>query len=137
MDELLTKSEYTKMQLLDQWITQLIYPGKISEFIQEIEGHSEPGVEVYRRFVFYTEEHQYFIVAIDRENDGGYLGCQVQTRKPRAGEDWLRGNDLSDGPFDKDTWVDIINSIIRYEVVKLSKYVKPKGERSYDDSTRE
>ncbi len=117
--------EETKMQQLDRWLNQLIYPGKLSDFIQDIEGQCEPGVEVYRRFAFYTEEYQYFIIAIDREKDEGYLGCQVQVRKARAGEDWLRGNDLADGIFDEDTWSDIINSIIRYEVVKLSKYLKP------------
>lgn len=126
MDDEPTKmKDYTKMEQLDHWITKLIYPGKSKDFLHELEGHSTPGEEVYRRFGFYTEEHQYFIVAIDRTKDKGYLGCVVQTRKPRPGEDWLRGNDLSDGPFNKNTWNSIVNSIVRYEIVKLSKYLKP------------
>ncbi len=117
--------EYSKMEMLDQWIKQLVYPGKLNEFIHELEGHCTPGKEVYRRFGFYTEEHQYFIVASDRTNDRGYLGCQVQSRKARPGEDWLRGNDLPDGAFNKNTWDGIVNAIVRYELVKVSKYIKP------------
>lgn len=115
----------SKMEILNYWIKQLVYPGKIQEFIHELEDHSTPGEEIYRRFSIYTEDHQYFIVAIDRINNEGYLGCQAQSRKARPGEDWLRGNDLSDGSFNKDTWDSIINSIVRYELVKVSKYVKP------------
>ena len=73
----------------------------------------------------YTQEHKYQIVAIDRRGEKGYLGCQVSTRKFRAGEDWLRGNDLPDGPFSRATWERILNAIIRYEIVELSKYKRP------------
>ena len=128
MSEQVTEmKDYTKMEKLNQWISQLVYPGKSKEFIQELEGHSTPGVEVFRQFAFYTEEYQYIIVAIDRTEDNGYLGCQVQVRKPRPSEDWLRGNDLADGPFNKNTWNDIVESIVRYELVRLSKYLKPEA----------
>uniref|UniRef100_A0A6M3Y4J0 Uncharacterized protein n=1 Tax=viral metagenome TaxID=1070528 RepID=A0A6M3Y4J0_9ZZZZ len=53
----------------------------------------------------------------------GYLGCIAQTRKPRAGEDWNRGNDLADGIYHRGTWNNILNDIIAYELVKV---VKPK-----------
>ncbi len=117
--------EFTKMQQLDIWIEKLIFPGESKNFIQDIEESSIPNVETRRKFVLYTEEHQYIIVAINRERDEGYLGCQVQVRKARAGEDWLRGNDLPDGSFNEETWNNIINSIVRYELVKLTKYLKP------------
>ena len=105
--------EFTKMQQLDLWIKKLIFPGKVKKFIQNIEGSCIPDVEVRSKFVLYTEKHQYIIEAIDRERDEGYISCQVQVRKARAGEDWLRGNDLPDGPFNKDTWDNIINAIVR------------------------
>lgn len=115
----------TRMDMLNDWLDQLIYPGETSNFIQEA-GVEEPSYhELKRKFYLYTEEHKYMIVAIDRENDSGYLGCQVSTRKPRAGEDWARGNDLPDGPFNKNTWNSILNGIIRYEIVKLTEYKKP------------
>lgn len=64
----------------------------------------------------YTNDHVYSISA----TTGGYLGCGAATRKARAGEDWSRGNDLPDGPFNKRTWERIKNSIIGYELQPLS-----------------
>lgn len=117
--------EPTKMELLDQWLKELAFPGDVKNFIQEISGQ-DTETEVTRKFCFYTNNNQYFITAIERfgENDS-YLGCQVSTRKHRAGEDWIRGNDLPDGPITKKTWNIIINAIINYELVKLSDYKKP------------
>ncbi len=127
--------EYTKMEKLNQWIDQLIFPGKSKNFIQELEDLSIPMIEVYRKFCFYTENHTYFIIAKDRAKEDGYLGCQVQCRKPRPGEDWLRGNDLPDGKFTKATWDIIEKAILNYELVKLSKYLKPEtGVIQNDDS---
>jgi len=116
--------EATKMQMLNQWMKELIYPGEPKNFFQEISGEGQPG-EVKRRFCFYTEEHIYFIVAIERSANDSYLGCQVQTRKNRAGEDWSRGNDLPDGDLNKKTWDQIVYAIVSYEMVKLSKFQRP------------
>jgi hypothetical protein len=122
----ITDKEPTKMQMLDQWIKELVYPGKVTDFIQEISG-SGNGQEVHRSLCFYTENHQYFISAIERfkGNETSYLGCQVSSRKARAGEDWVRGNDLPDGEFNKKTWDRIIYAIVSYELVKLSPFQKP------------
>ena len=46
--------------------------------------------------------------------------CTVETRKPRAGEDWHRGNDLSDGPLTREVLEQIKNAIIAYELEVLS-----------------
>lgn len=115
----------TKMDILNDWLDNLIFPGDTSNFIQDAGVEEPAGTEIKRKFYLYTNAHKYMIVAIDRENDKGYLGCQVSTRKQRAGEDWFRGNDLADGPFNKDTWNNILNSIIRYEIVKLTTYRRP------------
>lgn len=109
---------------LDRWIKQLTFPADKKTLIMELSGHGSPE-EVYRSFCFFTRDHQYNIVAIDRPGEDGYLGCQVSTRKPRAGEDWNRGNDLPDGPFTKDTWDNIVRGIVRYELVQLSEYQRP------------
>ena len=82
-------------------------------------------IELRACVYLYTDEYHYQIIAIDREEDDGYLGCQVSSRKPRAGEDWTRGNDLPDGPFNRETWNKILNAMINYELVKLTKYKKP------------
>ena len=71
-------------------------------------------------FCVFTHDHRYYIGT----RDGQYLGCTVTCRKPRAGEDWGRGNDLPDGKFCRETWDRIKNSIIAYELVKIAKPVR-------------
>jgi len=120
-----SKSNVEKMELLDEWLEELVYPGKSEDFIHHTKGYGSPDGETYREFSFYTDEYRYRIVAIDRPNDDGYLGCQTSTRKFRPGEDWHRGNDLPDGPFVRDTWDNILKGIVKYELVLLSKHTKP------------
>jgi hypothetical protein len=83
------------------------------------------------RIRLYTETNCYAIVAKDRGDPVGelknaYLGCIASTRKPRAGEDWTRGNDLPDGPFSEETWRKILGAIVGYELVKV--HVKQEGD---------
>ena len=122
----ISKKEVTKMDILNQWLKELVFPGDIKNFIEEDCGQSRPeeGL-ISRSFSFYTENHRYFISAIEQKNGEGYLGCSVSARKPRAGEEWLRGNDLPDGPFNKSTWDKILNAIVSYELVRLSEYKRP------------
>ncbi len=51
--------------------------------------------------------------------DDGYLGCIADSRKPRAGEDWTRGSDLSDGPLSEVMWRQILADIVSYELVDV------------------
>ena len=122
----LNDKEATKMQMLDQWLKELVYPGKVDNFVQEIYSQGN-DIKVERHLCFYTEEHIYYINAIERYlgTKKSYLGCQVNARKSRAGEDWVRGNDLPDGEFNKKTWDRIIYAIVCYEIVKLSPFQKP------------
>lgn len=86
----------------------------------------------------FTKEYSYQIVAripkVEKLGGGemltvdGYLGCTTSARKPRAGEDWTRGNDLSDGKYCEETWQRILNDIIAYELVKV---VKTKNRNAY------
>jgi len=131
------------MDNFDKWLEQLIYPREIDDFIEVLydggHGDNNGKFELKKRIVFYTDNNKYFIVAIDRNEDEGYLGCQVSTRKPRAGEDWERGNDLPDGPFNKKTLEQIKNAIIAYELVELSvkKPQDPMEEEMYkNDDTK-
>ena len=73
----------------------------------------------------FTDTNCYSITARDSEDDAGYLGCIASTRKPRAGEDWTRGNDLDDGDLTKETWYRILGDIISYEMVKVHKREEP------------
>jgi hypothetical protein len=119
------KDKKSKQKLLDEWIAKLIFPGNVKDFIQVKSSFRVGDGEEYKEFSFYTEDNKYSIIAIDREKDDGYLGCGVSCRKVRAGEDWIRGNDLPDGPFIEQTWNTIIYAIVNYELVKLSNFKKP------------
>jgi len=55
---------------------------------------------------------------------GGYIGCIVSDRKPRAGEDWIRSSDLSDGDYCIETWYIILNDILCNEMVRISNNKK-------------
>ena len=117
-----------KMQLLDKWLEELIFPGNVEDFVQVFKryGDSTPEfTEHVKEICFYTDQFKYKIYANDRSTDEGYLGCQVTARKMRPGEDWTRGNDLADGPFTEETWLTILRTIVNYELVILSKFTKP------------
>lgn len=69
---------------------------------------------------FYTDNNSYYI-----HYNQNYLGCIASSRKPRAGEDWHRGNDLADGKFSEETWRRILGDIVSYELVKIAKKDTP------------
>lgn len=73
------------------------------------------------RFRLYTAEFRFQILATEREGGGGYLGCTVATRAPRPGEEHVRGNDLADGPFTRETWDQIKNDMIAYSLKEISR----------------
>ena len=116
--------ELTEMELLDQWLEKLVFPGKTKDFIEKLKG-SVDSTQLERRICLYTNEHEYYIRAVQRPDGKSYLGCNVIARKSRAGEDWQRGNDLPDGPFTQETWNKIVYAIVNYELVKLTPYLKP------------
>lgn len=109
--------ETVKEQLL-QWLAALRFPGSREQWEQHliVEEHGY-------RVLLYTQDHMYAIVAkADRPGPDArraYLGCMVSARKPRAGEDWTRGNDLADGPFSQETWDAILRDIVGYELLNL------------------
>ena len=75
----------------------------------------------------YTDTNVYSINAISRIESGikyTYLGCIASARKPRAGEDHTRGNDLPDGKLNENTWRQILAAIVGYELVDI-KSKKP------------
>lgn len=111
----------TKMEQLHEWLKEIVPDKYFTEkYIQSSAGSGNLK-EIKMKYIFYTETNIYFIIAIDRRINGGYLGCMSTPRKPLAGENLTRGNDLPDGSFNKKTWNKIKNSIIKNELVELSK----------------
>lgn len=122
-----------------EWLKEIIPWGKIEDYIQfegahpldwELKDVEKLNVNKRRAYEYgrigvrmFTKDNVYQIGA--RET---YLGCIASKRKPRAGEEWTRGNDLPDGKFDRKTWESIKNRIIAYELVKVAKPQEPMAE---------
>lgn len=92
--------------------------GGMAPYIRNISGAGTPEYKKYCVEIF-TENHKYSISAHERKNDNGYLGCTMDNRKPRAGENHTRGRDCADGELCLDTWIKIMYDIIGCEMVPL------------------
>ena len=102
---------------------QLGYVKKLGEFLNELNQWGKTKFlweygEDYVCISLYTDGQKYHIKA----TKDGYLGCVASCRKPRPGEDWTRGNDLSDGKLDEETWNRIINKKRDCPDPKASRY---------------
>ena len=85
------------------------------------------------RHVLYEETEKYYVARLFTETyrytisggkDGKYMGCTGGTRAPAPGEDWVRGNDLADGVFSKETVERIKSDIISCELREISNYIR-------------
>lgn len=101
-----------------EWLKEISRYSRVEKFILP---DYKNGIHIY----LYTHNYKYSISArppgvdIKGEEKDTYLGCTATTRKPRAGEDWNRGNDLADGKYCIETWRRIVNDIVSYELVKV------------------
>lgn len=71
----------------------------------------------------YTNDYIYHISVTIGESvssKNGYLICTSSCRKKKPGEEHIRGNDISDGSFCSETWIRILNGIIRNELCKIN-----------------
>jgi hypothetical protein len=117
---------------LGGWLKPLCRFNKIEDFV--LADYKENRL----RLKIYTKDHSYSIsIQLPEANkigegklkkgdeaeviNDGYIGCIAQTRKPRAGEEWNRGNDLADGSYSKETFEEIVHDILAYELVKVLK----------------
>lgn len=120
-----TKQFWDDYILTDADYRDYLYPDHRGN--EESRKKFEPLRDNHLHVILFTNDHLYYISAgLPRESGGtGYLGCIADTRKPRAGETWTRGNDLPDGPLTKETWDSIVRKIVGYELVAK---VKPQKE---------
>ena len=109
-----------KKKDIKSWLKEICRWDRFDWFVKVVKDEDETFI-----CTVYTHDHKYHIVAHDRDNkEKNYLGCTASTRKPRAGEDWERGNDLPDGPYTYKTWLQIKNAIVAYELVKVVRKQK-------------
>lgn len=104
---------------LKSWISSLRY----AKWERDVFIANETETEI--KLWLYSDTNLYAIDASNpsEERPLGYLGCVVSSRKPRAGETWTRGNDLSDGPLMIDIWHRILGDIVSFEMVKVHQHV--------------
>jgi len=104
------------------WLIQIVPYRQIEKYVY-ISDYKDSLDEKRIVVRLYTKNYYYPIHVIKPKNgkSKGYLGAYVQNRKPRAGEEWTRGNDLPDGECNNETWNDIKNGILKYEFVKVVK----------------
>ena len=91
-----------------EWLTENSY---IDESKIQVIDNKPERTSVY----LFTSDHCYRIIAHKT-----YLGCTVSTRRNRPGETWNRGNDLSDGPFTRETYDRIMSGIVGYELKEIA-----------------
>lgn len=76
--------------------------------------------KLYMRAKIWTYNNVYSITAsIHQHYPPGYLGCSYQSRKPRPGEIWNRGNNPAFGKFSEETWCKTLLDIVRYEAEEV------------------
>lgn len=106
----------------DKWVSSIL----IKEEHAKVR---KPHDQLIRKMHLFTETNEYVfdIKGYIPQNDYrpgesiSYLGCIAVSRKERAGENWKRGNDLPDGPCTEKTWSEILQAIVKYELVKIHK----------------
>lgn len=106
----------------ENWLDDLRrYGGR--EGVEVVEYRPVPDIDGERlmRVRIYTDVNCYNITAVERRNGHSYIGCASTCRKPRAGEDWHRGNDLADGSLSRETWQRILADIVSYEMVRVHR----------------
>lgn len=110
------------LHLEKTWLPRLARYGNVDGFVERCDvEESGADDEDRRRYRIYTNDHVYAISAMVKKGEHTYLGCVASARKPRAGEEHTRGNDLPDGTFNYDTWLRIVHAIVGNELVLLEK----------------
>ncbi|KKN72513.1 hypothetical protein LCGC14_0410170 [marine sediment metagenome] len=107
MSALTTYPDTSAQDQLREWFTNRGFRPKHLRW----EWNSEDG-----RVVFSTTKNNYFVVF-----KAAYLGMGASSRLARPGETWLRGNDLPDGKFSKETFDKMMDAVLMYELRAVSE----------------
>ena len=102
----------------EEWLPSICPHSQVKKYVRDVEGEGdEKGVIHTVRL--YTEDTSYQVTALVERNGHTYLGAVSSCRKPRAGEEHLRGHDLPDGPIERKTWDSIVAAIVKDQLVPL------------------
>ena len=107
---------------MKKWLSEIYSPADIEKALHIMKNSK---YELECKAKIWTSVNEYSIVVkIEPDNScvnkfHTYLGASAVSRKPRTGETWNRGNDLSDGKFCEETWRNILKDIIKYETEQV------------------
>lgn len=101
---------------LEEWLKDIAIWGRSKDRFRFSEKDGRGSV------IFCSATHTYHLSFTDT-----YLGATVTSRIARPGEGWLRGNDLPDGAFSRETFDKIIRAVAAYELVPLDPEVASVG----------
>ena len=114
-----------------KWLSEIYSPTELEKAFVIQEKYSSEK-ELYLLMKIFTSVNEYSI-AVSIDENHSYLGGSAISRKPRTGEDWNRGNDLSDGRFCEETWRNILKDIVKYETEQIkSEKWKEKHKTEHD-----
>ena len=118
-------AKQSNREQLIEWMREIVPYNNLEKYVRE-EPREDPG---RFGFIICTAEHTFSISGHEQEEKRpcGYLGCIMYCRRSRAGETHLRGADLPDGAFNRETWDHIKTAIARVELVKLDPVSVPMG----------
>lgn len=102
------------VEMIDGWLDQVRLRIRDRGMHLRFEKRDDPECPERGQLTFCTVAHTYSI-----NFHTGYLGCGASCRTTRPGETWLRGSDLPDGKFTRETWDAIMLAIVGYELVAL------------------
>jgi len=77
----------------------------------------------YKQYIYikiFTAKNEYTIVVhLEDVLSDSYMGAHASSRISRTGETWTRGNDLPDGKFSDELWLEILQDIVGYESCEI------------------
>lgn len=114
-DDVMKKRFEKDSELLLTWLKRDLRINSIIKSKQE-NNIGEYGLSV----MLYTKEHEYYInMIVHEDGQSSYLGCTFYNRYRNVDEKHHRGNDLSDGVFDEETYNKILKDIVSTEMTGI------------------
>ena len=133
--DLLKNSDHNEIREVHKWIVDLCRWRKPEPAIEVTEYHDDhAGLRCILHL--HTEKKRYRIYLRIHQNGKTYMGGSYQLRRYNIGEDWFRGNDLTDGPISHSTWERLKSDIINSELEQINVKVLQDQQEGYTNFIR-
>lgn len=125
---LISFEEFQKITELANWLKSIVPYENMNDYLQ-IFSRLSNGKQRYSIKLYTTG----YIISINirlpedlpkDKNDRGYIGGFLKCRKSLPGETHHRGSDLHDGKFKKETFDELVNDVLKTQLVELDDNAK-------------